>query len=242
MLINIITNGIEIVAALVGQPDSTALEQKIVNANIIKTKLIQDTTKQEFTANNVEYHATKKLENNKGRINLFYNLPGNTNTYTFVEFYKNDGFFARTMAFHAFNKHKTNIQAEMKNSNLFSDRIALGLSQKFNKNNIYGNIKILPAWFDLNGILPKSASIGGLIGTSFNIGKKDLRMDIFTFGEMNVIKEGGPQWAYGEAEAVIKIPTKIGKFDIGIGYNFNPIGKAMPDTQFRAKIGYHPRK
>ena len=218
-------------AALVGQPDSTALEQKA-----------DSTAKQEFTNSNIEYQATEKLENNMGRLNLFYGLPGNTKMYTFVEFYPEDGFFARTMASTPINKHKTHIQTEMKNSNMFPDQMALGLLQKFDVGPVYGEIKAFPAWFDSKGSVQNSASVGGLIGTSFDIGKKGLQVDVSAFGEMNVAKKGGPQWAYGEAEAKVSIPTKIGKFDVGAGYNFYPTGKAEPSPLFRAKIGYHPRK
>ena len=197
-----------------------------------------------FIKSNLEYHATGKLETNKGRINLFYVLPGNTKVHTFVELYHDNGFFARTKASTPINKHKTNIQSEMKNSNMFHDRMAVGLSQGFKTDFVYGNIKVLPAWFDLEGYIPNSASVGGLIGTGFDvpIGKKDFRVDVSAFGEMNVAKKDGPQWAYGEAEAKVAIPTKVGKFDLGAGYNFNSVGKALPNPKFRVKIGYHPKK
>jgi hypothetical protein len=251
-MINALITGLETIAVLSGAPDTTALENKAMAIeNSPKIEVAKDTIKSvpskevaEYTKSNIEYHETGKLENSKGRINLFYDLPGNTKMYTFVELYNKDGFFARTMASTPLNKHKTSLQTEMKNSNMFNDRVAMGLSQSFNAGPVYGGVKVLPLWFDKNGSIPNSASVGGSIGVGFNvpIGKKKFKTDISAFGEMNVAKKGGPQWAYGEAEAKIAIPTKVGKFDLGVGYNFNSVGKAVPDPQFRFKVGYHPKR
>ncbi len=253
MAINQIMNGIEILAALAGSPDTTALEQKAMDIDTTnKIEVVADTINKkidsnktiDFTDANFEFHATGDLETSKTRLNLFYTLPGNTKVYSFIEFYPKDGFFSKTMASTSINKHGTNAYVETKNSNLFNDKIAVGMSQSFGIGPVYGSVKAMPAWFDKTGYVANSTTVGGFAGVGFNIpiGKTDFKVDITAFADINVAKKGGPQWDYGEIEAKVAIPTKIGKFNLGAGYNFNSTGKFKPDAQFRVNIGYSPRK
>ena len=237
-LTNLVT-ALEIAASLTGQPDTTALaQQSQVQEAKAKTEVVASEQKPAVMKSNIEYHMTGDPKTSKGRLNLFYGLPGQTKVYTFVELYPENGYFMRTMASTPINTHKTNLQVEMKNSNSFQDRAAIGLSQGFNAGPLYGSMKVLPAWFTKEGYVPKAASVGGLAGITVPIGKKDVKVDISAFGEVNVQKK---QWAYGEAEAKLLIPTKAGQIDIGGGYNFNGVGKFVPDGQFRVKLGYHPK-
>lgn len=248
---NIISEAAMVAQLVTAIPDTAAMssEKPVVQADTVKT---EQPASLEFAKSNFEYHVTNNPTDNKGRLNVFFGLPGikgkgDTKVYSFVEFYKN-GFFAKGMAnTPIIPKIGTGIKTEAKVSNLFSPSIAFGLEQKvFDGSGFYGNIKVLPVRFGVNGYVQNDVTVGAFVTKGFNIPgfntpSEDLRVDISAFGEMNVAAKGGPKWGYGEVEVKVSKPTPAGKIYISAGYNLNGNGKAMPNPQFRAAVGFHPR-
>lgn len=236
MSVTTLLTSLKLASSLAGQPDTTTVQDTIQHKEEPKTEQI-------YTQSNVEVHKTTEAKSDKARLNLYYDLPLNTSTYMFVELYPN-GYFAKTMLHTPINKAGTGLKTELKNSNLFKDHVNIGLEQKFALYGINGCVKVLPLSLGMEGYRRNTVVAGGYIGKSWDIpiGKKEFQIDISAFAEANIAAKGGPQWGYGEAEAAVHIPTKAGKFDLGLGYNLNGKGKALPDPQFRLKIGYHPKR
>ncbi len=229
MSITTIVSGIKLIGTLAGQPDTINIEQ---------------VEKIEFSKNNIEYHETGNPETRKARLNLFYELPGNTKAYSFIEMDKT-GYFARTMANTPINKKGTGVKTEMKNSNKFKDHLGIGIEQKFKVAGVNTAIKALPLWTNIEGYMNNTVVVGVSVSKQWgniHILNKEFQVQISTFAELNVAAKKGPKWGYGEINAEIQIPTKAGQFDLGAGYDLYGKEKLMPDTQFRVKIGYHIKK
>ena len=216
-----------VIASLAWEPDTTKIEQP----------------KMEYYASNLEILETGDSKTNKARLNLFYNLPGNTKVYSFIEM-DGKGYFAKTMGYVPLNRKGTGAKAELLNSNSFKDNLGIGIEQRFSINGTNVEVKALPLWVDLAGYKKDRMIVGAFISKQWPINflNRDFKVEVSAFGEVNVAAKERGQWDYGEANAQVQIPTKVGQFDVGAGYNFYNKGTLVPDAVFRAKIGYHIKK
>jgi hypothetical protein len=201
----------------------------------------------DFVGGNLEHYIIKD-QDNMTRLNLFYNLPANTDVYGFVELYKNEGFLGKNMAYTPIPKvGGLGLKSEYVFSNMFNDQLRLGLEQKMMlPGGVFSCVKVLPFNVDRNGVIFEQLVTGYFLAKEINLNDK-ISVNLSAFGELNLInkdEEGNlkPSWGYGEVDASVGIKTKYGKFDVGVGANQYSQGSLKPKNQFRARIGYHPRR
>jgi hypothetical protein len=85
----------------------------------------------------------------------------------------------------------------------------------------------------------ESAILGYFVSKDVKVNDK-LNINISSFLDFDIANKMKSD--YGESGFTAEIKTKRGQFDVGVGYNHNVSGKLAPNNQFRARLGYHPKK
>lgn len=210
----------------------------LVSGQTAESDSIKKAELPKFNPNSFEYHITPKGPD-KGRLNLFYGLPLKTEAYSFMEFYGKEGYFGKTMLHTPITKKGMGVKTELKHTSFGPITAGIGLEKKIMlPGDISASVKFLPIVFDKNGYVENQAILGYFASKVIPINKK-LNINLSSFLDFNVAGKNGPECDYGETDATAEIKTKLGQFDVGVGYNHNVSGKFAPDNQFRARLGYH---
>jgi hypothetical protein len=213
----------------------------LVSGQTTEGDSLKQTQLPEFTPSSFEYHIAPD-GHHKGRINLFYELPLKTEAYSFMEFYGKGGYFGKTMLHTPITKKGTGFKTEVKHHSFGPVTAGIGFEQEgMLPGDVFASIKFLPVVFDRNGYVENQAILGYFASKVIPI-NRNLNINISSFLDFNIAGKNGPECDYGETDATLEIKTKHGQIDTGIGYNHNVTGKFAPDNQFRARIGYHPKK
>lgn len=178
----------------------------------------------------IEYIHSEFNKNSYPRTNFFYELPGDTKGFTYLEFYKDDkGYFGKTSLEKKID-YGINSKVQIIHLNEPFNHIGFGFSAgiTYPKKGI-AKISFMPKWYNNHGKKKKKIILG-------YYGSIDLfkGFNITSFGEWNIYDK--PKWTYGE----ISLSKKIG--DITISYNPSLRGKgdAVPNLEHRisAKIDF----
>ncbi|MBU1201874.1 MAG: hypothetical protein KJ583_07600 [Nanoarchaeota archaeon] len=240
MNIQIISEGLKLMAALSGQPDMN-IEAKVQEA-------LNDTTKQEQVVQvkpasfDVERHfytgdVKDGQEAGKTRLNAFYTLPGDINGYSFIEFENGDHFNRNILSKHIYSGVKARM--DIKNGSHFKTNAGIGLrydlSADYDNLNISGGVKLLPVWFNNEGHIENLGTVTVSAGTKLKL-SDEVAAKLSAFGEINYNAKGGPEWCYGEWKASVE----SGKFDVGVGGNLfkKKPNSIIPQNQFKINVTY----
>lgn len=214
--------------------------KQITAQEVGKDSIVVEPEKTGYLASSMEYHLQSDSPN-KGRINMFYNLPLKTQVYSFIELYDEDGYFLKNMFYTPLIKGLGS-KVETKHCGAFNDKAGVGLEYCAKlPGGIVSSVKALPLWVDKEGLVSNDFVLGYFLAKDFHV-SKNVDLCLSSFGEVNADSKGGPSWSYGESDLTAKLKTNVGQFDLGVGFNHICSGDLLPDNVFRVRLGYHPKK
>jgi hypothetical protein len=190
-----------------------------------------------YTQSNFEYVQADSKANSRVRPNLYYEFPGEVNSYSFLELYM-DGKNYLGQTFLTRNiKGVFGVEVHAYYSSFFEDYIGLGPIITF-------PTKDSTTIFTLS-FMPWFTSFKGHYQSNYMLGEivffKEFKFPflgtwrINSFGIINIGAKGGPIWEYGE----LYIEKPIGShIYLGAGTDLFCNSKWYPDPKFAIKIGY----
>ena len=211
----------------------TNILKNILTAGLASLAVLTAPKKAEAQGNvhgNVEYIQSQVSENSYPKLNMFYNLPGRVNGYTFAEFYKADkGYFGRTNLNRPIT-HGVGPRTTIVHDGAPFSQVGLGIGAVVPNmpRNVSASVGLLPVWLDNQGrIVRNKTEIQYFVNANLPLG-----FNINSFGNLNVADQEGPQWSYGEISA----GRNIGPIRLSYNPALRNNGNAMPRLEHRAKV------
>jgi len=212
------------------QPGKKALSTLLIPIALVGSIYLAPKKTHADINGSLEAIVSEKKENSYARLNGFYQLPGEINGFTFLEFYKDGkGFFGKSMLTKGLSK-TFSVKGELVHINepVTYAGVGLGLNLPMPKGS-YGSLKVLPVWVDKQGkYAPNKVIVGYVAGADLGKG-----WSMSSFGEANIAAKQGPKWCYGE----VAVTKEIGK-GVNVGYipALKPVGKLAPKIESRVGV------
>ena len=162
-------------------------------------------------------------------LNLFYQIPGKINGYTFVDLYKNgQGYFGKTTLDKEI-KYGIGPKAQIVHGNEPYTMEGFGINGvvPMPSKNTFAKVGFTPVWYSPQGRLSNRSIANYYIKSTLPKG-----FEISSFGEWNLTAKDGAKWAYGE----IEIGKKIGKVKLSYNPALISDGDATPNLENRVAV------
>ena len=187
--------------------------------------------------NSFEFLKTDKSATTRVRPNLYYNLPLNVKGYSYVEIYADGKNYYGETYLTKDVIGPIGIQGQVDFANTFNDYGGLGIiaTIPLKDTTTLLTFSFMPFFHEFQGQRLKEFMLLEFVFY------KEFKVTIVgtfrinTFGQMNMIASGGPQWYYGEAY----LEKPFGKhFFLGAGLDLFTNDKWYPDAVPAFKLGY----
>ncbi len=178
-----------------------------------------------------EYVQSENSESSYARANAFYSLSKGINGFTFMELYRNgSGYFGKTYLDKKNSKGiGPRVMAVHAGEPLSEVGMGVNAVVPHLPKNVFATVGLLPLWIGNDG-----KSVGDKAMAQYFVSADlPLGLNLSSFGDLDILADGGPQWDYGE----VKLQRNFGPVFVG----YNPVllndGDTIPRLEHRGIIG-----